>query len=343
MASALFSSIVTIMKAWIINKLEGLSALQLTDFPDPRPAAGEVILDVAYAALNPADRYLAEGAYPSRPKFPHILGRDGAGTITAIGPDVTNWKPGDRALILRSDIGVSRAGTFAQHVTVPVDCLAEIPADWSMQQASGASLIYLTAHQALTMWGDLPPGIVLITGASGGVGVASLQLARALGHRIICLSRSAAKQAKLMEMGAELCLDPTQPTWPKKLKEHLGEKRVDLVIDNIGGPMFNDALETLGMNGKVSCVGRLAGPVPQFNTANLFFRRLRIGGVAASTYTREEAHRTWERCVKLLEQTHQLPLIDRVFPFDQLLEAFEYLAKGPMGKVLVAVNSPLEV
>jgi NADPH2:quinone reductase len=249
---------------------------------------------------------------------------------------VTQWKVGDKALILRSDIGVNRAGTFAQRVAVPVDSLMPVPSEWSMEQASGASLIYLTAHQALTMWGELPPSVVLITGASGGVGVASLQLGKAMGHTILCLSRSSQKQQKLKEMGADFCLDPNDTQWRRRVKEFLGEKRVDLVIDNIGGPLFSETLDTLGMHGKVSCVGRLAGPVPQFNTASLFFRRLRVGGVAAATYSREEAQATWRECLKLLKKTDARPVVDRAFDFEQLPEAFEYLAKGPMGKVLLA-------
>src|SRR5829696_1327497 len=155
------------MKAWLLESLGGLDRLKLADAPDPTPAAGEVVLRVHYAALNPADYYLAEGQYPARPAFPHILGRDGVGTIEAVGPGVTTFKVGDRAVLLRSEIGVNRWGTLAEKCAIPAESLAPAPQGWSEPQAAGAPLVYLTAYQALTQWcKPLPPGsVVLVTGA----------------------------------------------------------------------------------------------------------------------------------------------------------------------------------
>jgi NADPH2:quinone reductase len=235
-------------------------------------------------------------------------------------------------------VGVSRAGTLAQRVAVPVQSLVEIPHDWSDQQAAGATLVYLTAYQALTQWGELPPSLVLITGASGGVGVASVQLARALGHTVVALSRSPQKQQHLRELGADVNLDPRDPQWPSQLKQRLPDRRVDLAIDNIGGPLFNQLMETLGNHGMVSVVGRLAGPVPHFNTASLFFRRLRIGGVAVGAYTNTESRAAWSDLLVILARTGAKPVIDRVFSFDQLPAAFRRLEEGPMGKVLIQMR-----
>lgn len=326
------------MKAWLLDRLGGVDQLRLADAPDPVPAAGEAVLAVDFAALNPADRYLSEGQYPARPALPHILGRDGVGSIVAAGPGVTQFKTGDRALVLRSEIGVSRAGTFAGKVAVPVESLTAVPPGWTDEQAAAAPLVYLTAYQALTQWGDLPPSVVLITGASGGVGVASVQLASAFGHTVVALSRSQDKRRQLEKLGATITLDPQEPKWPVELKEKLGNRKVDLAIDNIGGPLFNDVLGTLGYNGRASVVGRLAGPVPQFNTASLFFRRLRIGGVAVGTFTPPESQRAWRSIVETLERSGARPLVDSVFAFDKLLDAFARLEKGPMGKVLLRVG-----
>ena len=325
------------MKAWLLDSLTGLDKLHPADIPDPVPVPSEVLLQVHLAALNPADRYLAENQYPARPPLPHILGRDGMGTIVALGPDVRDLKIGDRAMLIRSEVGVNRAGAFAELAAVPTDALAPIPAGWTDEEAAGATLVYLTAYQALTQWGDLPPSVILITGASGGVGIASLQLARALGHTVIVLSRSAAKRQKLIDLGAEVAFDSDQLQWPAQLKTAIG-RRVDLAIDNIGGPGFNDIIETLGLHGRVSIVGRLAGTVPNFNTASLFFRRLRIGGVAVSTYSAQESHAAWQRIVALLQKADVKPIVDRVFPFSELPAAFDYLASGPMGKVVLKVK-----
>ena len=121
------------------------------------------------------------------------------------------------------------------------------------------------------------------------------------------------------------------------MKEHLKGRRVDLAIDNIGGPLFNQVLDTLGDQGKVSCVGRLAGPVPEFNTASLFFRRIRIGGVAVGAYTPAESRAQWSRILALLDETGARPLIDSVWEFDKLKDAFARLSAGPMGKVVLKV------
>lgn len=326
------------MRAWMLDKFEGLTALRLAEAPDPAPGPGEVVLDVAYAGLNPADRYLSEGQYPAQPPLPHILGRDAVGTVVRVGAGVSGLDVGDQRMLLRGEAGVSRPGTFAQRVAVPAQVLVEIPAGWSEQESAGATLVYLTAFQALTQWGDLPPSVVLVTGASGGVGVASVQLAKSMGHTVVGLSRSADKGRRLRELGAAVVLDPQEATWRKRLKDELGGRRVDLAIDNIGGALLPQVIDTLGEGGKVSLVGRLAGPVPQFNTASLFFRRIRLGGVAVGTYTNDESRSAWTRIVELMQRTGARPLVDSIHDFEDLPRAFEQLAQGPMGKVLLRVN-----
>jgi NADPH:quinone reductase len=326
------------MKAWLLPQFMGLQSLHLADVPDPVAKPGEIVLDLQFAALNPADRYLSEGQYPAKPPLPHVLGRDGIGVISAVGDRNTpDPRIGETRLILRGDTGVYRWGTFAQRVAVATDSIVKVPEGWSIQQAAAAPLVYLTAYQALTQWGDLPPSVVLITGASGGVGIAAIHLAKSLGHTVLALSRHPTKQQKLMQIGADHVFDPTDADWPKKVKQALSPRRVDLAIDNIGGPQFSQLIETLADHGRVSVVGRLAGPVPDFNTASLFFRRLKIGGVAVGAYSRPEAHAAWEGVVRILAKTGAKPLVDEVFDFEQLPRAFARLAAGPLGKVLLKI------
>jgi NADPH2:quinone reductase len=327
------------MRAWLLDELSGLTALRLGETPDPTPKAGEVVLRVHYAALNPADRYLAERQYPAKPPLPHVLGRDGLGTVVEIGPGVTDIAIGERKIVLRGDVGVERAGTFAERVAVPVESLADVPPGWDEPEAACATLVYLTAYQALTMWGALPAtSIVLVTGASGGVGVASVQLAATMGYTVVALSRSEEKRERLRQLGAKLCFDPEASRWRAAVKKALGAHRVDLAIDNLGGALLPEVIDTLGDNGKVSLVGRLAGPVPSFNTAALFFRRIRLGGVAVGANTNAESRAAWPQVLALLARTGARPLVDSILPFEQLPEAFARLAAGPMGKVLLKVD-----
>jgi len=328
------------MKAWLLDDLTGIGNLRLANnAPPPVPKTGEAVLEVHYAALNPADRYLAERQYPARPLLPHILGRDGIGMVLQPGDASGPLRPGDRCIVLRSDIGGDRPGTFAQRVAVPMEGLVAVPPGWSEPEAAGAALVYVTAWQALKMWGPLPgPSVVLVTGASGGVGVAAVQLASAMGHSVVALSRSAEKSKRLRELGAAATYNPADPRWREALKAALAPCRVELAIDNIGGKLLPEVIDTLGNLGKASLVGRLAGPVPDFNTAALFFRRIRLGGVAVGAYSNAETLAAWHDVVRLLSQTGARPQVDSVWPFDQLPGAFERLAKGPMGKVVLQVK-----
>lgn len=326
------------MKAWLLDSFSGVESLRLAEVADPAPAAGEIVLETHFAALNPADRYLAEKQYPAKPSFPHILGRDGMGVVRRIGAGVSGFTVGQECLVLRSEVGVNRPGTFAQLVAVPAESLVGVPKQWSGPQSAGAALVYLTAYQALTQWGNLPPGVVLVTGASGGVGIASIQLAVAMGHTVAALSRSGQKREQLQKMGAKYTVDPTDSNWPQELKSMLGLRRVDLAIDNIGGELLPRVIDTLANHGKVSIVGSLAGPVPRFNTASLFFRRLRLGGVAVGAYTPAETQAIWPRIVQLLEDIHATPVVDQIFPFDQLPRAFARLQTGPLGKVVLKIE-----
>ena len=132
--------------------------------------------------------------------------------------------------------------------------------------------------------------------------------------------------------------NPSDSRWRTALEEGFRPRRVDLAIDNIGGKLLPEVIDTLGDLGKVSLVGRLAGPVPNFNTATLFFRRLRLGGVAVGAYTNAESRAAWQEVLRLLARTGARPLVDSVFPFEQIQRAFARLAEGPMGKVLLEVG-----
>lgn len=327
------------MKAWLLDQLNGIEHLRLAEIPDPTPQSGEVLLEVHYAALNPADRYLAERQYPARPALPHILGRDGVGTAVR-APGGSGIRTGERYAILRGDVGGNKPGTFAEKVVVPAEGLVELPPGWTEQEAAGATLVYLTAYQALTMWGPLPAAsVVLVSGASGGVGVASVQLAAAMGYTVVALSRSTQKAARLKQMGATLTFNPEEARWRQEAKTQLAQRRVALAVDNIGGKLLPEMIDLLDDSGRVSLVGRLAGPVPSFNTATLFFRRLRLGGVAVGAYTNPESRAAWQEVLRLLGRSGQRPLVDSVFPFEQIQNAFARLAEGPLGKVLLQVRS----
>jgi NADPH:quinone reductase len=329
------------MKAWLWDGQPGLDHLRLDDAPDPVPGEGEVVLEIRYAALNPADRMLAERRYPYPvdPALPHVLGRDGVGTIIEVGEGVHDVRVGDQRVILRGDVGVYRWGTFAERVSMSAQSLVEVPVGWTDAESSGATLVYLSAYHALTMWEPLKPNsVVLVTGASGGVGLAAVQLAAAMGHTVVALSRSEEKQRRLKEIGATFAFSPADPQWPTRAKEALGSPGVNLAVDTIGGELLPQVIDTMGELGRLSLVGELGGSVPNFYTGTLFSRRLRIGAMAVGYYTPEENHAAWRNLLDILARSGARPLVDQVFPFAQLPQAFERLAAGPMGKVVLRVG-----
>jgi NADPH2:quinone reductase len=330
------------MRAWLMDSYQGVDQLRLGELADPKPGAEEVLLRVGFAALNPADAFLAQKMYPANPPLPHILGRDGVGEVLAVGPSVENVRTGEAVGILSCNAGVETWGTLAEKVVIPAANLAPVPPGWTLEEMAGAPLVFLTAWQALTHWSD-PPGpphdgsVLLVTGASGGVGCASVLLGKSMSLTVVALSRSAEKGAMLRELGADFVFDPADDNLRKIVMKAIAPKKVDIAVDNVGGALFNQVIPMLGYGGRISAVGRSGGAVPEFNTATLFFRRNRIGGVAVSDYTPATAQEAWKQIVNRLDATGKRPVVDRVFPFEEVKSAFARLANGPMGKVLVWV------
>jgi NADPH:quinone reductase len=325
-----------------MDSYDGVEKLRLAEVPDPQPGPGQALLKLKFAGLNPADAFLAINQYPAKPSFPHILGRDGVGDVIAAGPGVTTVAAGSTVGILRCEAGVNTWGTLAEMVVVPAESLVAIPAGWSVEQMAGAPLVFLTAWQALTQWSDPPApaaagSVLLVTGASGGVGTASVQLGKSMGLTVVALSRSAEKRARLLELGADFAFDPADPKLRQNVSAAIAPKKVDLVVDSVGGALFNQVLGMLGYGGRISVVGRSGGAVPEFNTGMLFFRRNRIGGVAVSDYTPAQAQITWKEIVGRLDAAGQKPLVDSVHSFEEVKAAFARLNHGPLGKVLVRV------
>jgi NADPH:quinone reductase len=332
------------MRAWLMDGYDGVDALRLSEVPDPQPGPGQVLLRVRFAALNPADAFLACGMYPAHPPLPHILGRDGMGEVIAVGPEVTRVQVGETVGILRCQVGVATWGTLAEKVVVSDESVTAVPPGWSLEEMAGAPLVFLTAWQALTQWHDLPQpphprAILLVTGASGGVGVASVLLGKSMDLTIIALSRSVAKRASLRQLGADHVFDSADTQLVTNIMGAIAPLKVNLAIDNVGGPLFQQVIATLGYGGRISVVGRSGGIVPHFNTATLFFRRIRIGGVSVGDYTTEDAQAAWREITSRLEALHRRPVVDTVLPFNDVKIGFTRLAHGPFGKVVVRVET----
>jgi NADPH:quinone reductase len=330
------------MRAWLMHSYDGVEQLRLGEVPEPQPGPTEVLLKVRYAALNAADAFLAQGLYPAKPTLPHILGRDGVGNVEAVGSHVEHIRVGETVGILRCETGVETPGTLAEKVAVPAESLVRIPADWSLEEMAGAPLVFLTAWQALTQWSDPPAppverSVLLVTGASGGVGIASMLLGKSMNLIVVALSRDMEKRIKLKTLGADFVFDPGDRNLRRSVSMAINPKKVDLVIDCVGGKLLPQVITILGYGGRISVVGRSGGTVPEFNTATLLFHRIRIGGVAVGDYSAQTAQTAWKEIVRRLETIRRRPQVDSIVPFEDVKKGFARLAQGPMGKVLVRV------
>ena len=154
---------------------------------------------------------------------------------------------------------------------------------------------------------------------------------------IVALSRDAGKRTKLKALGADFVFDSEDKNLPRPVSAAISPKKVHLAVDCVGGKLLSHVLTMLGYGGRISIVGRSAGPVPEFDTATLLFRRICMGGVSVGDHTAQTAQAAWKEIVDRLETIGQRPQVDSIIPFEEVKKGFARLAQGPMGKVLVRV------
>lgn len=326
------------MRALFTSAPGGWANTKLIDQERRSGGPGQVLVRMTAVGLNPADNFLIDGRYPGGPRPPFIVGRDGCGNV-ASDDSTGRWKVGDCVLAIQSSTTDLTNGTLCEEQWISTENLAAIPAGWTDVEAAAAPLVYQTAWKALVDIGGLQPGqTVVITGASGGVGLAAIQLAKAYGATVVALSRSEEKQKRLLEMGASFVFSPEDPKLKENIFDSIKAKGVPLVVENVGGSMLTTAVHLLGVRGRVSVVGVLAGiegvvPIPA-----LMFKRLSIHGVLVSDDEPAKAQSAWSQIVELLNKSHARPVIDSEFPLEQAAEAFKKLGSNVFGKVVVRIG-----
>ncbi len=325
------------MRALVTSSPGGWPNTKLSDI-ELRPGQPEqVLIKVRAVGLNPADNYQIEGRYPGGPRPPFIAGRDAFGVVVQ-GDAKGIWKPGDEVVVLQSSTTNLEHGTLCDQQWIAAENLARKPAGWSDAEAAAAPLVYQTAWKALVDIGGLQPGQpVVITGASGGVGLAAVQLARAYGATVVALSRSTEKQQRLLELGAHFVFSPEAPHLKEQIFEALKVKGVSLVVETVGGPLLSSALHLLGIHGRVSVLGVLAGVECNISIPALMFKRASIHGVLVTDDSPAKAQAAWKRIVELLNSSQVRPIIDDRFSLEDVPAAFEKLRGNVFGKVVVQI------
>ena len=347
------------MRAWLFNEPGDIANLVMEEVDLPVAKPGEVLVEVECAALNPADRFLVQGQYPRAGAPPFTPGRDGAGTVIEAAPD-SKFNIGDKVVLLGGGLtGVSLPGTLAEYCSMPEAWVAPMPEGWTFDEAAAGSLTSLTAWRALVVCGGLKTGkaalvsgvqkvietnyghglnageTVLVTGASGGVGVAAVFLAKALGANVIALSRSEEKRKKLIGLGADAAIDTESPTMEREVRAAAGDTPVSLVVENLGGPYLEKSLRIVAPEGRVMVVGLLADLKATVTVGLLIHKNIRVEGLSVANYTPEQAQAAWRQIVALYDKSYHRPVISQEFLFEDMQKAFAHLQAGPMGKVVV--------
>ena len=334
-------------KKVVINKAGGVSCVSTVSMDVPEPAAGEVRVKVAYAGINFADLLMRMGFYQPRPPYPFTPGYEVSGVIDALGEGVEELKLGQRV------VAAMRNGGQASYVLAPVGRVIPLPDNLSLQAAAATPVTYLTAHHMLHYFGHLRSGdTVLVHGGAGGVGTAALQLCQWAGVKRVWSTSSKGKHHILEQYGARP-IDRHGEDFARIIDQETEGRGVDHILDPIGGDHLRRSLSSLAEGGRLYTYGLSAAApsgkrsmlkaffalrkTPKFDALRLMTRNRAVFGVHMGTWSDERAmHEQLERIVEGIQTGHLEPIIDTVFPAEQVQAAHQHIhdAKN-IGKVLL--------
>jgi NADPH:quinone reductase-like Zn-dependent oxidoreductase len=335
------------MKAVELQNTFGIDSLHIVERPEPRPGPGQVVLKMRAWSLNYRDLMVVKGQYNPKIRLPMTPLSDGVGEVAAVGEGVTRVKTGDRVAgifvqqwlageltdtIARSSLGGGGNGMLAEYVVLHEDGVVHVPGHLSDESAATLPCAAVTAWHALFTDGSLKPGTTVLTQGTGGVSLFALQLAHLAGARVIVTSSSDAKLARARQMGASDGVNyKTTPEWEERVRELTGGVGVDHVVELGGAGTLGKSLRAVRMSGRISLIGVLAGG-GQINPMPILMKNVRVQGIYVGSREMFEA-------MNRAMATHQVqPVVDRVFPFAEIVEALRYLESGShFGKICLRI------
>ncbi|HEY0672407.1 MAG TPA: zinc-binding dehydrogenase [Longimicrobiales bacterium] len=337
------------MKAAVFHEHGGVDVLRMEDVPAPVPQSGEVLIRVRAAALNHLDIWTRRGL--PRINMPHIGGSDVAGVVEQLGPDVTGIAPGTRVVVNPSIscgrcewcragddplcvdyriLGEHVNGGFAEFVAVPAVNLFPIPLEYPFERAAAAPLPFLTAWRALVTKGRAGAGSsVLITGASGGVATAAIQIARHLGARVYAVTTSEHVE-RVRALGAHVVYDRTTQDFALEVKRDTDKGGVDVVLDSVGEAIWQQCVRALTRGGRLVSYGGTSGHRAAIDIRVLFWKQIEILGSTMSN------RMEFETVMRLVFAGKLDPVVDQVLPLTEIRNAHERLERGEQfGKIVL--------
>jgi NADPH:quinone reductase len=320
------------MKAYVY----GANGAEITDVAKPSPKGTQVLVRVHACGLNRADLGMTKGhVHGAAGGVGTVLGMEWAGEIAELGPDAKGVKVGDKVM-------GSGAAAFAEYTLADHGRLFRAPSNMNFDEACTLPIAITTMHNAVVTIGGLQAGqSVMIQGASSGVGLMAMQIAKFKGAKLVVgSSTDASRRSRLKEFGADLAVDSSDPGWVEQVLQATGGEGVDLIVDQVSGKVASQNLAATKIKGRIVNVGRLGGTRAEFNFDLHAARRIHYIGVTFRTRTIEEIREIFEEVRKDIwpaveSRKLQLP-IDRVFAFDDIARAFEHMeANRHLGKIVV--------
>lgn len=325
------------MQAITFAQPGGPEVLQLTIAPDPTPAPGQVLVRVRATALNRADTLQRRGAYPPPPGESDILGLELAGEIEAVGSTVRDLKPGDRVF------GLVGGGGYAEKAIIDARMAMPIPDGWSFTDAAAVPEVFFTAQETMFTLGGLKAGeTVLIHAAASGVGTAGIQMARAVGARVLITAGSAEKIRRCLDLGAQAGCNYKEKDFAEWIKEVTNGQGVELIEDFIGAAYWERNLKSLKTCGRLVLVGTMGGVKVETSLLLIMSKRLQIFGSVLRARPLVEKIEVTQRFQKnwlpLLAAGRIKPIVDNVFPLARAADAHRYMEENKnFGKIILEV------
>jgi putative PIG3 family NAD(P)H quinone oxidoreductase len=311
------------------------SELAVTDIPDPRPGTGEVLVKVAAAGVNRADLLQRAGHYPPPPGASDILGLEVSGTITALGDGVTGWAVGDEVCALLA------GGGYAELVAVPAGQLLPVPADVDLVDAAALPEAVCTAWSNLVGTGGLRGGeTVLVHGGSGGVGSVAIQLASAVGARVLTTAGGPERAARCRELGAAVAIDYRENDVAVAVEEATEGRGADVILDVLGAGGLDQNVRSLATGGRLVVIGTQQGRKGELDLGRLLTKRASVHATTLRARPLQEKAAivadVRERAWPMLEDGRLRPVVSRRLPLAEAARAHELMDSGTVfGKVLL--------
>lgn len=325
------------MKAVLCKRHAGPEALVVETVPRPALGAGEVRIRVHACGVNFPDTLIIRGKYQFKPDLPFSPGGEVAGEVTEVAPGVTAVKPGDRVAAL------SVWGGFAEEIVVPENKVTVIPDAMDYPTAAGFLITYATTYHALVDRAKLQPGeTLLVLGAAGGVGIAAVQLGKALGARVIAAASSADKLAVARENGADEGIDYVKGDLKQQVRDLTGGKGADVIYDPVGGDATDAVMSAINWKGRLLVIGFASGEIPRLALNRVLLKGCDVVGVFWGAFTEREPERSAannQALMDLFEQGRIKPLVSATYPLERAADALrEIEERRARGKIVLVTD-----